>query len=81
MANNNFNDKSVMRACSTRNKGIYTIIGDRLAEFASMISFGVVSVELTIDKQRIAKVKFNTEVKDMQFLDINKLDENGFLHS
>ena len=49
----------------------FTIIADKLAEYAAITPFGSVSVEITMDKGKIAKTKFITEIRKMQFLTLD----------
>ena len=56
-------------------KNKYNIIADKLAEYASLTPFGSVSVELTMDKGIIAKIKFSNEIRKMQFMDLENLNQ------
>ncbi len=55
----------------------YNIIADKLAEYASITSFGTVSVEITMDKGKIAKVKFTNEIKQLHFMELAEIRNEG----
>lgn len=56
----------------------YNIIADKLAEYASITPFGSVSVELTMDKGTIAKVKFSNEIRKLQFMDLENFENKQY---
>lgn len=53
-------------------KDSFMIIADKLAEYAAITPFGSVSVEITMDKGQIAKTKFISEIRKMQFLNLDE---------
>lgn len=52
-------------------KDNFMIIANKLAEYAAVTPFGSVSVEMTMHDGEIAKIKFLSEIRNMQFLNLD----------